>query len=182
MSLDIDASAGGAAANSFVSVADADAYLETRLNADAWNAPASDDDKSRALQEATRELNALQWDGGTNGRRTSSSQALAWPRTYAENPDAAWNATTCYFDSTAVPQWLKDATCELALEFLRAGTADIANNNRDAAIIEETVGPLTTRWANQASNGVEGLKRFRSVWRLIARYVVGGSGSVRLVR
>jgi hypothetical protein len=171
VSLDINATPGHAAANSFVSVDDADAYTETRLNASAWT-DADDDDKSRALQEATRDLNALQWDGGTNGQRVSSTQSLAC------------NATSCYFDSTTIPQWLQDATCELALEFLRAGTTDVANNSSKAGIIEKTVGPLTTRWSDRAigANDLQGLLRFRSVWRLVSRYVVGSSGSVRLVR
>src|SRR5678810_157099 len=109
------ATVGASNANSFVTVAEGDTYCDARLNASAWT-DAEDDDKAKAVIEATRELSAKMWVGS----KSTTAQALAWPRAYATDPDAAW-AGWGYYDSNIVPQRVKDATCELALQFLIGG-------------------------------------------------------------
>lgn len=64
-------------ANSFATLADADAYHDARLHSVAWTA-AQEPQKIRALAMATTTLMALiVWQG----ERTTTTQALAWPRT-----------------------------------------------------------------------------------------------------
>lgn len=174
MPITIITTPGDPAANSFVTSDEADAYLATRLNAGAWTGV---EPKKAALCEATRELSALEWDG----RRSTVTQSLAWPRTLAVNPDAAFFSGSPWYDDAIIPQFLKDATCELALEFLRAGATDIAQADSTAGVIRKVVGPLETDWANP-SDRASGLRRFQRVWLLISRYVVGGAGQARLVR
>jgi hypothetical protein len=171
MPLSVDATVGGAASTSFVTVTEADTYLSFRLNSAAWTGA---DPKCQALVEATRELSALGWQGS----RVDDTQALAWPRANAPDPDG----TSAYalFDTTEIPQRIKDATCELALEFLRAGTTDVAALDSKAGVIEKTVGPLTTRW--QAGQRPTGLARYPRVMQLIAPLLGIGSGQVRLIR
>ena len=173
MALAIDATVGGAAANSFVTVAEADTYLEARLNSAAWTGV---DPKMQALIEATRELCAL---SGWLGYRVTSTQALAWPRDEVVNPDDPTPGS--YYAATIIPQRVKDATCELALEFLKAGTTDLAAASATVGIIEKTVDVLTTRWASP-SEQTQGLMRFPRVWALIAPLLSNSATQVRLVR
>lgn len=175
MPVTLDPTVGGAAANTFVALAEALTYHGNRLNAGAWSV-ASTDDQSRALIEATRELSTMVWQGA----RATDTQALSWPRFLAPNPDSAAVAYWAYFDSTVIPQRIKDATCELALEFLRAGTADIASTDSTAGVIEKTVDVLTTRW--QPGQRPTGLNRFPRVMKLISPLLEIGSGQVRLTR
>jgi hypothetical protein len=61
--------------NSYVAVADAETYFETRIDAATWNA-ASNALKEEALVTATQLIDNRSWIGSA----VSSSQALAWPR------------------------------------------------------------------------------------------------------
>jgi hypothetical protein len=172
VTITVDATVGGAAANSFVTVAEADSYLEARLNSAAWTGT---EPKKQAVIEATRSLSALAWQGN----RADDTQFLSWPRFNASNPDGT--SALDVYDDDVIPQRIKDATCELALEFLRAGTTDIANPESSSGVIEKTVGPLTTRWADP-SQRLSGLARFPRVMALINPLLVVPAGQVRLVR
>lgn len=173
---DLVTSAGSASANAFVSQDDADTYLDNRLNSSSWSG-ASDDDKARALIEATRDLSVLNWDG----RRVDDTQSLAWPRQLVHDPD---DPNYGYFGSTEIPQRVKDATCELALEFLKAGTSDVAARDSSAYVVEESVGPVSTRYAEPYYKITEGMARYPRVLKLIKPLLAEslGSNQVRLVR
>lgn len=175
MPISIDATVGGASANSFVTLAEATTYLSGRLNATLWDA-ALTDPQNRALVEATRELNNLAYDA----RRATNTQALQWPRFFAKDPDAAY-FQVWYFDSTVIPQRIKDATCELALEFIKAGTSDIAALDPTIGVIEKTVDVLTTRYAEPEKRR-KGLARFPRVWSLVSPLLEGSVGQVPTVR
>lgn len=167
MALTIDATVGGASANSFVTAAEMTTYCEGRLNSSVWTAATA---QEPALVEATRELAMLTWKGLT----VTTTQALTWPRQYAENPDSP----SCqYFATTEIPQRIKDATCELALQFLKAGTTDIAALPSTDGIIEKTVDVLTTKWADPRAQRV-GLRRYPSVWRYIHPMLDSAAGIV----
>ena len=178
---DLDATVGGAAANSFVSIDDADTYLDARLNASAWTVDATDDDKARALIEATRDLSAL--EPQLQGFRTDDVQALCFPRRLVINRKAPFNATIGltgypeYADDIIPTDW-KSATIELALEYLKAGDTDVAALDTDQAILEETVGPITTRYAAPATFVVTatGLAEFPRVLALVQQFIEGGGG------
>ena len=184
MTISLVETVGSASANSFVSVAVADAYLEARLNASAWTGT---EPKKQALIEATREISAMAF----TGYRVDEVQALSWPRFNAPNPDgsAAGGAygyyggysSTAVFDTTVIPQRIKDATCELALEFLKAGTTDIAVSPSTTGITEETVGPLTTRYAEPEKQEA-GIWMYPRIVKLLAPLLENAAGQVRLTR
>lgn len=171
------ATAGAADANSYVTVAEAQAYLDARLNVAAWT-NASVDDRERAVITATRLLTPLPWLGS----RTTSAQALAWPRTACPDPDAPEGFTGVrglgylYYDTSVIPVRVKDATCELALEVLNAGTADLGTLDADANLTSKTVGPLSKSWATGGKP--QGLARFTFFRTLIAP-LLGGTGVQR---
>jgi hypothetical protein len=171
----LDPTVGGASANTFVALAEAVTYHGNRLNAGAW-AAASTDDQSRALIEATRELSTMIWQGS----RATDTQALSWPRFLAPNPDGVQITWFAYYDPTILPQRIKDATCELALEFLRAGTSDIASTDTNSGVIEKQVDVLVTRW--QPGQRPLGLNRYPRVLKLISPLLSIGTGQVRLTR
>ncbi|MBK8006761.1 MAG: hypothetical protein IPK12_23515 [Gemmatimonadetes bacterium] len=174
MAITIIETPGSASANSFVSVAEATAYLEARLNSSAWTSASTEDQKA-ALVEATRELAFRAWIG----RKASTTQALPWPREWALDPDAPVGGT--YLDSTTIPQRLQDATCELALEFLRAGTTDLAGAIKDEGIQTKTVDVLTTTYFAPHQRP-KGLARYPRVLGLIAPLLEATQGGVPILR
>lgn len=173
----LDATVGGASANSYVTVAAADTYLDTRLNAAAWNDELDVNQKERALIEATRELDRLPW----KGRRVTDAQALAWPREDVPDPDATLADPAQdfpFFADTVIPARVQDATFELALEFLRAGSTDVAALPGDAGIQSEDVGPTSVTYGSPGSRP-RGLGRFPRVVRFLGPLLEGAGQVVR---
>lgn len=161
----IDSTPGGAAADSYVSVAEADAYWAKRSSS-AW-AAADTEFKEAALVRATSFVDAeYTW----KGVRRTAEQALAWPRYdvcldgYPLSPDE-------------IPLKVKDAVCELAL---RALTGNLADDVLPQQVIETTVGPITKKYAPVERNG--GQKQYPFVDALLRGLVSGGGGQIKLVR
>jgi hypothetical protein len=175
MAVAIVADAGSASANSFVTLDEAAAYMESRLNGSSWETDATTDNKNRALVEATRELSALTWQG----TRTDDTQALAWPREWVLNPDAS--SAGFYYESTEIPQRVKDATCELAFQFIKSGTTDVAALPATDGVIQKTIDVISTTYADP-SHRKTGIARFPRIYKLIAPLLDGVGSSFRLVR
>lgn len=129
----IIATPGAANANCYCTFAEAEAYFETRVFASVWTGESDDDVKIAALIMATRTLNALAQpfktfvpaQGGINampayyrsrrqwtGAAATTTQRLAWPRT------GMYDANGNLIASDAIPQDLKDATAELAMQLM----------------------------------------------------------------
>jgi hypothetical protein len=176
--LAITATVGASNANSFVTEAEMDAYCEGRLNAAAWTSDAA---ALPALVEATRDLSNLEWQGW----RVTDTQALSWPREYARDPDAIYDESYGElgypeYAITVIPQRVKDATCELALQYLKAGTSDLASVSADANLTSKTIGELSKSWG---PNGPPtGLSRFSRVVALIRPLLAKTSGGLTVVR
>jgi DnaT-like ssDNA binding protein len=158
MAADIDATVGGGSSNSFVTADEFTAYTDTRLNIDAYT-NASSGDRDKALMEATRELNVLRY----GGNKATTGQALLFPRFLLIDPDSMWYT---FYDSAIIPQRIKDATCELALEFLKGGTTDMASLDQTIGIKSETVGPIRTEYTDPTQRA-QGIARFPRVLKLI---------------
>jgi hypothetical protein len=173
LAISITATVGSPTANSFVTLAEATSYMEGRLNASTWDAAATDS-QNRALVEATRELSARTW----KGMRVTDTQALSWPRQWACDPDSPVQG---YFSTTVIPQRVKDATCELAFQFIKAGTTDIAALDATQGVIRKRIDVIETEYAEPHAR-VTGLKRFPRVWTLVAPMLEGSSGGLRIVR
>lgn len=174
------ATVGASTANSFATVDECDVYCDARLNASAWNDETDDDQKARALIEATRELNTLMYVGSA----VTTTQALVWPRQYATDPDSPWlgmSGYLAYFATTEIPQRVKDATCELALQFLIAGTTDLAALDATQGVIRKRVDVLETEWAQPYARPT-GLNRFPRVMALVRPLLIVQGSSVPLVR
>jgi hypothetical protein len=111
--------------NTFCGTTEANSYFDRRLGDSSWTS-ASDDDKSSALYWATDILHRQSWIGAPK----VYSQNFSWPRRYVPNRlslsqgfrgdleyidvNTPMSLTFQYLDSDTIPQFLKDATSELA--------------------------------------------------------------------
>ena len=110
MPISINATVGSASANSYITLADAQAIVDGFVeDADvtAW-ASATTDQKNRALFTATQRLDRERFLGA----RATDTQALQWPRTGVRKPDTYINTyavgfpfriTTDYYTDTEIP-------------------------------------------------------------------------------
>lgn len=140
MAVTVVATIGGATSNSYLSVADADAYFNNRLNAAAWTGETDADQKARALIQATEWLEGFTYVGA----RVTTTQRLSWPR-IDEGDDA--------FTTTEIPLNLQRACCELALHLLRAGSTDPLAPSGLEAFSTIQVGPIDLSIRSAAASG-----------------------------
>ena len=156
------ATPGASDANSYLTVAEANAYHASRLFNDVW-LNADDATKETALIWATRVLDREEW----KGYRTEEIQALRWPRTSVYDRDGY------YIADNVVPKFLKDATAELA--FLLA-TADRSAETGTEGFKKIKVGPIEIEL--DSTDRVETISK--EVYQMIHGYTM--RGSVKLVR
>jgi hypothetical protein len=153
-------------AQSYVSAADCLAYHAARGN--TAFAALSADQQSAAIIKAMDYLSA-EYRTKWKGRRTSLTQALDWPRYDVRLCDGF----DAYVPSNSVPAEVVRAVCELAV---RAGGSDLMPDI-ERQVIEETIGPITTKYAPGSPQYVQ----FRQV-DMILRPLMGSSSGIRLVR
>lgn len=131
VTLTVEDGTGKADANTYASVAEADAYFGARPRSSAWAAIA-EDAKARLLIHATRILDiAVKWAG----ERFSETQALEFPR-YPEE-----------LEDLELPTRIKEATCELALAL---NARDLTGESNLGGLSEIEVGPIKLRSNNPA--------------------------------
>ena len=141
MALEVEDGTGKSNAESYISVADADAYFALRSGnewAVTWAAIASDDLKESALRDAT-EFMASRYGLRWKGDRVSADQALDWPRECVE-------AYGFSLASDAVPLTVQRVCAEYAA---RASTGSL-QADVGAQVKQETVGPISVTYADGA--------------------------------
>lgn len=132
----LDATVGGAAANSFALNAEADAYFADRLFATGWTG-ATEGNQDAALIMATRGINAQCY----RGTAASATQALQFPRTGLTLPNGY--STT----ATEIPRAIKEATYEYALYLLNSATdATLERSQVAEGLSELKAGPVTLKF------------------------------------
>ncbi len=108
----LNATPGAPGANSYATLAEANAYHEDRVAIAAW-AAATDDQKRRALIQATRQLDAyLEWYGVA----TFSTQALGLPRLGLYDPDTGATVDPQTIPARAVWSVSEQAAANLAAD------------------------------------------------------------------
>lgn len=156
-------------AEALCSVDAADAHHAAR-GAAAWAALATDA-KEQALRRATDymgQVYGLLW----SGTRTTSTQALDWPRADVARPEV----DDYYWPSNVVPAAVVKACAELAL---RAASGPLLGD-QGREVVEQTVGPITTKYAQGSSQAT----RYAAVDAMLAGMLTAprGSSALRLVR
>lgn len=154
---------GKADAESYISVADADAR-HTAFGNTAWTG--ADAVKEAALRKATaymRQAYRERWQG----MKRHENQALDWPR---------WDVCVDGFhlDVDSVPTDVANACADLAL---RALSEDL-NADQERAIVREKVGPIETEYSAHSPQS----KQFRAIDMMLAPYLKGSSAMASLVR
>lgn len=134
----LDATAGGSASNSYCTVAEADAYFDSRLYTTVW-AALTTPQKTVALIMATRVLDAqIEWSGDTR----TFTQRLMWPRYGMLKRNKLE-----YVPDTEIPEELKFMTAELALQLSIADrTAD--SDIETQGITSLTAGPVSLTFSD----------------------------------
>ena len=108
MAVTIIATPGASNANSYITLADAETYYETRLHKTSWS-DETDANKNIALVWATRLLDEyVLW----YGFKVSSTQALMWPRS------SIFDTEGDPVSSATIPSFIANATAEYAMFLL----------------------------------------------------------------
>lgn len=127
--MSLDATAGGTSADSYATIATADAYHANHLYGSVWVA-STNNSKERSLKMATRLLDErVTW----TGRKSTDAQALRWPRDSVEDNDG-YSVL-----STIIPTKISNATAELARHLL---SADSTGEAEGKGIANLAAGPV----------------------------------------
>ena len=118
--------------NSYVDVAEADAYFEDRLDVSAWTA-ATPELKAQALVTATRILDDISWVGTA----ISEDQSLAFPRNGKYFDPRA--GSVIILDPTITPKRIVTSTIELAYHLLN--NDGLLDNT--GSVLDISVGPIS---------------------------------------
>jgi len=166
MALIVEDGTGLADAESYCSVAQANAY-HAALGNQAWANLASDTLREQNLRKATnfmRQLYRMAWQG----KPTKSTQALDWPRYDVEVNDY-WLA------SNVVPVEVKNACAELALKAI-AGPLVV---DLTQGVKSKKVGPLEFVYDENSPRHTQ----YLAVDRMLAPLLNGGgSAMIRVIR
>lgn len=166
----LDATVGGASANSYGTVAEAEDYFGGRLFTSAWDGLDGSDKESVLIwatriiegkvtedwtlkslpQDATKRiLTDLKADSECylvwNGAPVDSTQALSWPRSGMKGPNGF------DFPEDEIPEALKNFQFEVALK-LAAGDRTEENAAAAQGLSGLKAGPVELRWRDSAPN------------------------------
>ena len=152
ITLTVEDGTGLADANTYIALADADAYFANRIN-DTW-LNGTDDQRSSALIQATQYLDSRYTFKGVP---LTDTQALQWPRQAPPYQTTVGFITEVYAgDSTLTAQlaWpvqrVKDATCEAALRALSGG---LYTDEDSRIVTSEKVDVVAVTYAEHSRNG-----------------------------
>jgi hypothetical protein len=166
MAAAITATAKGATSNSYATLAEAESYMDARTGAATWDA-AADDDKNRALIEATNRIEQHDFYGSP----TASDQRLKWPRV------GTYDADGRYWAQDTVPRVVQYAQFEVALALVN-GDLEFKDSGLEG-FDSVRVGPL----AVEINHGREPGALPKQALRYLRGLMVSAGGlNVRVVR
>jgi hypothetical protein len=150
-------------ADSYVSVAELESYIEARHPSFTINYI----EVEAALRRATAYID-LTYYGKWIGQPFYVDQSLLWPR--AVSSYYAW----LYEIPGGIPKLLKDATCEAAMREMTSPNSLLPDIVPSERIVEETVGPIHTRYAE---SGIA-IPSVPLIDRMLAPLVTSGGQSI----
>lgn len=160
MALTIETGAGIAGANSYATVAQAQAYAAAR----ALTLPAGTPAVEALLIKAADFLESL--EDQFKGSRVESDQALAWPRT-----DVYLFDSTDMFGEDEIPVQLINAQCQLAFDGV-ANTLQPTGSGRE--VIRTKVDVIETEYAKRGSGTIQ--PDFNKAMAILAPLLDNSSG------
>ena len=129
MAISLDATVGGANANTYITLSDANSFIEGLvLNDDttAWD-NSSTDNKNRALFTAAQRIDREKFLGA----RVADTQALEWPRSGVRKPDTYTNLYGLSFPNRLVADYYTDTEIPDRVKHAQIVLAVYLNNNKD---------------------------------------------------
>ena len=129
MSVTLDATVGGANANTYVTLADADTFVNNLVLSDdveAWGSTPTLQ-KNRALFTATQRIDREKFLGA----RVADTQALEWPRSGVRKPDTYTNLYGLSFPNRLVADYYLDTEIPDRVKHAQIVLAVYLNNNRN---------------------------------------------------
>lgn len=179
MAASIIATAGAADANSYITVAEAQAYADSDIDASQWEA-ATADQRIRALITATRNLDLV----GYVGTRATTTQALAWPRT-------GFTTTEKTYAAGEIPAEIKLAQWELTKALLAdiivsgavAGSAPIIPGLPNTGLKRIKLDVMEIEWKPDAQTRITPLKALPQLQQLLNELILNTPGqTIAVVR
>jgi len=167
----INATLSSASANSYVTLAEADAYFETVPSSSTWT-DKSTDAKNRALISATRWIDSLNFLGD----RCDEDQALKWPRNN-------YDVDGVELDCSSIPAPIKYATYELARALANDTSSITENTGTDGLYDEVQLGELRVKYSktSQATGMVNNIfDVYPWLQSYLGAYAMGGAGSYQI--
>ena len=170
MAPSLNATLGGASANSYQDVASATSYFANTLFEAQWTA-LSADAKAQALITATQWLETLSY----LGERNSTTQRLSWPR-------EATSSKGIENDGTSIPFEILSAQAELALALGTTPTAltgDIGTTTTTGAPKRQKLDTLEVEYfAPYAPDTGALLQRFRWLRPILGPWLINSSAQL----
>ena len=156
--------------NSYVTAEEANNYFDNQFNSDAWF---DSTEQERALVTASGILTRLSWNGTAT---PTDSFPLAWPRDITAFVPLNGADVTLEDDRDdtsfgTIPQFIKDATCELALHIIRNGVNNIANEGGASPVSDLTVGSIRLTFDVNHASRKSYIDLPEIVYSIIAPYV-----------
>lgn len=145
--------------NAYASLADAAAYHASQLYGAAWAAVEDgEDQQAQALITATRILDEhITWAGWP----TSYQQPLGWPRSGVVNRNGY------QIVNGTIPQALKNATAQLALDLITAGALTNSGSENPAGLRRLKAGPVELEFDPNLA-GKEDPTISTNIWAMIS--------------
>jgi hypothetical protein len=138
----VNATAGDAGQNSYITTAEVDTYFDDRPSSGTTWSGADEDDKIRAVLYATKLMDALfVWTGNASD---PGGQGLLWPRV------GMWYRSGESVPSDIIPDELKDALAEYCREVL-AGDRTADNPIETLGLKKLRAGPVALEWDEDTS-------------------------------
>lgn len=186
MAVSLDATVGGASplSNTYITLAEADAYHDCRLDAVDWTRCATDEDRSKALIQSARLLDTMSFIGC----RTATTQARQWPR------KGITDLCGCEDEDVSddvIPQAIKDAQSELALALIMAAENSAEIRKTQSATSTSVTGAVKRTKADvveieyfeptqeqiEAATQTKAAETIPKLVRRLVRHYVNGFGS-----
>ncbi len=129
MAITITATVGSTTANSYVTLAEANLFVEGLTQSDdvvAWGT-STDDEKNRALFSSTQRIDREKFLGA----RSSDTQARQWPRSGVRVPDQYTNLYGLSFPNRIMADYYTDTEIPDHVQHAQIVLAVYLNNNKD---------------------------------------------------
>jgi len=144
MAFTFNSTAKGTAANSYVSLEDADDFFDGDPRQSIWDA-LTDVEKQQYLVWATNRLEYEKY----GGQITSTAQRLQWPRNFVTQRDyviLGEDRDYGFYDADTVPKEMQHATFEMAMWYVdEINETPTVSRSDMARMTDLTIGPLAVK-------------------------------------